>query len=229
MARKKKPTKSAAASPRKKQARRGRGRGSVGREAIISAARIALRHTSPAKLNRKQVAAAAGVDPNLVRYYFSDLHNLLTEVLKVLVSDYVALQREATVEFLSPSEALRVRIKNLVSFLTREPSFHVLFIEQVVYGEDKWATQTRNSFTDNYFKEQKAIFNKGRELGIFRDDFDSRFLYLMIIGASEFLGTSGPIFERLFGGNAKPENFADAYADFLYRVAIEGIGTGKKA
>lgn len=218
----------AGSSPAKKQTRRGRGRGSVGRDAIIDAARLALRRTSPAKLNRKLVAAAAGVDPNLVRYYFSDLHNLLTEVLKLLVNDYAALQRGATVEQLATRDALRTRIRNLVLFLSREPSFHVLFIEQIVYGEDKWATRTRNQFTDDYFKEHEAIVAQGRAEGIFRKDFDARFLYLTIIGASEFLGTSGPIFERLFGTKAKPEAFAEAYAEFLYRMVLDGIAAPAK-
>ncbi|MCO5161236.1 MAG: hypothetical protein M9939_08880 [Mesorhizobium sp.] len=169
------------------------------------------------------MAEAANVDPALVRYYFSDLRHLLTEVLKLLVGDYRDRFNSLEIDPDKPVDALEKRVKHIVTFLAEESSFHELFIEQIVNGQDKWARETRDNFTDNFFGSMNALIQAGRDEGRFRDDFDSRFVYIAIIGAAHFLGTSKTIFERLFGQDLKPSDVAEEYAEFLSSVFLHGI------
>lgn len=208
-------------SPQKQK--RGRGRGSVGRDAIVSSTRELLRAVPPASLSRKSVAEASNVDPALVRYYFSDLRHLLTEVLKILVAEYRERFDQLEFDPEEPGDAIEKRIRHIVTFLAQEPSYHDLFIEQIINGKDEWAKDTRDNFTDTFFGSMNSLIEKGRADGIFREDFDSRFVYIAIIGAAHFLGTSRPIFERLFGRDMNPTDLSDQYADFLSDIILGGI------
>lgn len=203
--------------------KRGRGRGSVGREAIIQSTRMLLREVPPSSLTRKNVAEAAQVDPALVRYYFSDLSTLLTEVLKVLVGEYRELHAALNIDPTDPRDGIAKRMYHLTTFLARETSFHELFTEQIINGKDEWALETRNAFTDSFGGSLADLVNVGREQGLFRDDFDPRLLYLAMIGSAHFLGASRSIFHRLFGDDVPPNDLAEDYARLLTRMVLSGI------
>lgn len=202
---------------------RKRGRGNVGMEHIVNSTRKLLQTVPPSTLTRKSVAEASGVDPGLVRYYFSDLRHLLTEVLKALVEDYGARYRALNIDESDPEEALRLRIRHLVTFLAEDTSFHELFIEQIVNGQDQWAIETREAFTEKFHGTLASLIAAGRRNGLFREDFDTRFLYLTMIGAAEFLATSRTIFTRLYGDGKTPRDMADDYAEFLFQLVMNGI------
>lgn len=203
--------------------KRGRGRGTVGRDAIIHSTRMLLRQVPPSSLTRKNVAEAAQVDPALVRYYFSDLSTLLTEVLKVLVADYRERHAALNIDPGNPRAAIAKRMHHLTTFLSREPSFHELFTEQIVNGQDEWARETRDAFTDSFGGSLTALIDEGRAQGLFRDDFDPRLLYLAMIGSAHFLGASRPIFQRLFGEDTHPNDLAETYAGLLTDLVLRGI------
>lgn len=219
-------TKQNAIKDKSKSVKRGRGRGDVGKDAIVQSTRALLREVSPASITRKSVADAAGVDPALVRYYFSDVRHLLTEVLKILVDDYYTRVAALNIDTAKPREAFAKRALHLVTFLSEEPSFHELFVEQIVNGNDEWAKVTRDNFTDTFFGGMREIVENGRVVGMFRENFDSRFVYLSLIGAAHFLGSSGPIFARLFGDQEKPIEFSEEYAKFLADIFLRGMERG---
>lgn len=206
-----------------KPVKRRRGRGDVGKDAIVKSTRALLREVSPASITRKSVADAAGVDPALVRYYFSDVRHLLTEVLKILVDDYYSRVADLNIDITKPREAFEKRALHLVTFLSEEKSFHELFIEQIVNGNDAWAKNTRDKFTDTFFGSMNEIVDNGRGVGMFRENFDPRFVYISLIGAAHFLGSSGPIFERLFGAQEKPVDLSEEYAQFLADIFLRGM------
>jgi AcrR family transcriptional regulator len=84
------------ASPR----RRGPRTSGDARASIIEAARMLFIEAGPDRVSARRIAAAAGVDPSLVRYYFGSLEALLEEALRPsddLVAPYLRL-RELPVE-----------------------------------------------------------------------------------------------------------------------------------
>src|ERR1700755_3516313 len=54
-------------------------RGSVGKEALVAAAREALKRKPPGEITLNEIAQIAGVDPALIRYYFGQLSDLFAE------------------------------------------------------------------------------------------------------------------------------------------------------
>ncbi len=70
------------------------------RASIIEAARMLFIESGADRVSARRIAAAAGVDPSLVRYYFGSLEALLEEALRPsedLIAPYLRL-RELPVE-----------------------------------------------------------------------------------------------------------------------------------
>jgi AcrR family transcriptional regulator len=219
-------------APRTSRRKRGRPKpleDAVGRERLVEAARTLLRTVPPAKLTRQDVAAAAGVDPALVRYYFGGLSELMTEVLKVQVQDLrdqmAALSREGG----EPADRLKKRIRTFVAFLSENPAYHQLFVEQIVYGDSEWAAVSRARVTQVAFGEWTAILNDGRAKKAMRADFDPRLFYVAMIGACEFFVRGGPLFRELFPDGTRRADLLADYSDFLGELALRGIGSRESA
>jgi hypothetical protein len=59
----------------------------VGRDELIEATRRLLGEKPPSEIGRLDVARKADVDPALIRYYFGNLGNLMTEVTAMLTRE----------------------------------------------------------------------------------------------------------------------------------------------
>jgi len=196
----------------------------AGRERLIAAARTLLRTVPPAKLTRQDVAAAAGVDPALVRYYFGSLSALLTAVLKEQIEELREAMAVLARDDGAPDDRLKQRIAGLIGFLSDNPAYHQLFVEQIVYGEGEWAAANRARVTRVAFGEWTAILEAGRTDGTMRADFDTRLFYVAMLGACEFFVRGGPLFRELFPDGTGRADLLAAYSDFLGDLALRGIG-----
>jgi TetR/AcrR family transcriptional regulator len=81
-----------------KKRKRGRPHASqqpVGREGILSSARTLLEKLPPHQVTIVKIARQAGVDPALVRYYFSSREDLLIAVIENIVSTWTATHTPA--------------------------------------------------------------------------------------------------------------------------------------
>ncbi len=82
----------------------------VGREALIAAAKELLKTKSPSKIRRVDIAKAAGADPALVRYYFKDAGSLLASAMEEVAQDNMRRTRK---QIVGPKEAAaRLGIRN---------------------------------------------------------------------------------------------------------------------
>ncbi|MGE3932655.1 MAG: TetR/AcrR family transcriptional regulator [Rhodospirillaceae bacterium] len=196
----------------------------AGRTRLIAATRELLRTVPPPKLTRQDVAAAAGVDPALVRYYFGSLSALLTEALKEQIEELRVVMAALAREKGTPAERLRRRVAALVRFLAENPAYHQLFVEQIVYGEGEWAAASRARVTRIAFGEWTSILDDGRADGTLREDVDARLFYVAMLGACEFFVRGSPLFRELFPGGTGRADLLTAYSEFLADFALHGIG-----
>lgn len=199
----------------------------VGRNAIISATRMLLKSVAPSRLTRRDVATHAGVAPALIRYYFNDLPNLLTQVLELMMEDLRSHVASITSGPGTPIDKLKCRVTRLVKFLAENPAFHELFVERVIYGESDWAIETRREFSRIAFNQWNDLIDEGRAAGEIASDFDDRYLYILFIGASEFFTTGRPIFQLLFDEDLSAKSSVDAYAEFVAETIVARIRRDK--
>lgn len=210
---------------RRKQGRPSAESSSVGRDAIIEAARVLLRTVPPGRVTRLAVAKTAGVDPALVRYYFGDITPLLREVA-ITIMKRMRSQLDASATDLSPAERLRHRVNVYLQAFAENPYFHQLVVDLLLNGEDEEVRRIRRAVTKKSFAELEDILRglSGKK----ESPINPRFVYLAMFGVLEFFVTGRPLLEELYpvhmiGSKKLQEEYAD-FVSNLFTRAVETAG-----
>ncbi|MBL0419211.1 TetR/AcrR family transcriptional regulator [Ramlibacter sp. AW1] len=223
-ARTREPTRARADKPA--TTRRGSGRpaadASVGREVILAATIELLRTRTPEQLSVVEVAAAAGVNRALVRYYFGDLKGLLMEATQHLMRQLqdrmeTALRTEGDL-----AERVHHRLMLRLEFMREHPHFERLALSEIYQsgaegGDDPEGTPLHR------------ITQRGLELTrMLLDDtphsrLDPRFVHLAILSVSAFLPIAQPLLAELFGEGPKADRKVDDYLKFVARMLADTI------
>src|SRR6478736_1881639 len=117
---------SAATRPKRRRGRPGPSQGVVGREAIIAAASQLLEKLPPHQVPNVVIARKAGVDPALVRYYFSNREDLLLEVIKHILGTWAATHPPPDAP---AAEQLAAHVGDMFDFSCRVRSMQRLMVE----------------------------------------------------------------------------------------------------
>ncbi|ABQ68041.1 TetR/AcrR family transcriptional regulator [Rhizorhabdus wittichii] len=210
--------KTAPATAPRKRGRPARKSNDVGRQALVDAARKVLTRVEPTLLTRQMVAEEAGVDPNLVRYYFGNIENLLMELVR-------AAHKSARAEMMArridsdPVERLRYRITRTFRLFHDNPYHHKL-VSSMLYGDE--TSEAHAEWTEiltGSLEDLREILKLGEAAGLMRA-VDPRYFHFLIISACEFWASNKPATGIVF----KEEN-ADfqGYADFIFDLVMEGL------
>lgn len=215
-----KPKKLAAKAPVRRQGRPKRSDVSGGKQAIVEATRKLLRKVPPSKVTRLAVARAAGIDPNMVRYYFGDMTELLSHVVESIVATMRGkLEVAAANAGLTPVEKLRLRVRVLLDTFVENPHFHELFVELVLYREKAGVKTLRRSITQRSLSElQKLMTDAGNRS-------DPRFVHIALFGILEYFVTAQPILEDLYPAHViGSKKLQDDYAEFVSDLFFGRVG-----
>lgn len=208
----------------KKTRRRGRpsrNEKEISHQTLIDAARRVLINVDPALVTRQMIAQEAGVDPNLIRYYFGTTHELLTEVIS-------STHRQARAEMSAkqavadPVERLRYRIERSFRMFHENPYHHKL-VAFTLYGDEtsnahhEWLSILEYSLND-----LRDILKSGQEKGVMRF-VDPRALHLMIISACEFWASNEPIIDIIFQNGESVEERTTLYVDSIFDIIMRGL------
>jgi TetR/AcrR family transcriptional regulator len=213
---------------RRLKSERARGRprkkdGGIGPELILEATARLLRTMRPETVTQDHIAAAAGVNSRLIRYYFGTLDHLLTEVVLKLVKEQSERMAAASAAGRPARERIRDRMMTLLSFQTENPAFFWMLVERIYHESGRKARDTRTSFNQTSYARLAQVIEAGQRDGELRSDFDPRFLYLASIGLTEIFVTGQPILKVLFPEENTLE-LSKQYAEFIFELVISRIG-----
>ena len=205
----------------KSDRRRGRPRaahGAVGRDVIVAAARQVLDKLPPHRATFSSIARKAGVDPALVRYYFSSREKLLLAVIEDILTDWSATHPSPAA---SPSTRLTAQIGGMLDFARQVRSMQRMMIDEC--AESKSAEVRRrvrdlnagivNFYTLLLHTEQKQP----------RDSTDALFLHVAVIGLCEFFAAAQVMIRPLAPEGMDPEELAARYKKFIVRLVLDGM------
>jgi AcrR family transcriptional regulator len=187
---------------------------------LLRAARELLEKLPPAQVTRAALARHAGVDPNLIRYYFKDRDSLLLAVVDEIVNEESKLTAGNAANG-SPVERLRAQIRQLVDFHQRHPYFHRLLIEEIATWKSQRARQLFHRLNQQMLKQYGSILREGVKQKSLRA-LDPVFVHIAIVGMCEFFMSSKLLLEDAFGKGAAPANYAKRYADTVAQLLIDG-------
>lgn len=201
------------------QGRPNEGKNAVGPELLLRAARELLEKLPPAQVTRAALARHAGVDPNLIRYYFKDRDSLLLAVVDEIVSEESKLAAHSAAG--NPVERLRAQIRHLVEFHQRHPYFHRLLIEEIATWKSQRARQLFHRLNQMTLKLYGSIFREGTKDKSLRA-LDPVYVHIAVVGMCESFMSSKLLLEDAFGKGAAPADHAKRFADTVVQFLVDG-------
>ena len=203
--------------PKRGQGRPVSGTNDVGRERLLVATEKLLRTLPPARVTISRIAQEADVDPALVRYYFGNRAALL-----VAVVDRVTAHPNRSVQAdIKPADALSQNIAQTVQLVRRAPFLHRLINEElndVGTEESRARVRSMNEDLVAYYRDLMRA-DDGREL----DEVDPLFLYVTILGASDFFSLAEPIIRDLVPEGTDMQELTGRFQAFLSKLILDGL------
>lgn len=192
------------------------GKNDVGRERLLAATEKLLRTLPPARVTISRIAQEANADPALVRYYFGNRAALLVEV----VDRVTAHPNRAAMPKDQPVAALTEHIGRTVQLVRRAPFLHRLINDELNdVGTEESRARVRDMNLDLVdFYRRLLDADGGNEL----TDVDPLFLYVAVLGASDFFA-SGPLIRDLLPENTDIEKLTARFQEFLVKLVLDGL------
>ncbi len=210
-------------SPRPSKPLRQRGRprathGTVGKETIVIAASKLLDTLPPHRVTNLQIAKKAGVDPALVRYYFSHRAELLLAVIEYILANWINTH---PLPATNNTDRLSVHIANMFDFSRRVRSMQRLMIDECAESEDP-AIRKR-------VREMNAAIVRFYAEMLHPDADEERsspvplFMHVAIIGLCEFYAAAQSMILPLAPARMGKEQLAEKYKEFIVSLMLDGL------
>ena len=209
-------------TPNARAKKRGQGRpvsgeNDVGRERLLTATEKLLRSLPPARVTISRIAQEAGVDPALIRYYFGNRAALL-----VAVVDRVTAHPNRNTNIGSdPALALREHIARTVQLVRRAPYLHRLINDELAdSGTEETQSRLRAMNLDLVaFYRSLLQADGGEQL----NQANPLFLYVAILGASDFFSSAEPLVRDLVPADTDMEALTEDFQAFLATLVLDGL------
>ena len=204
-------------APKRGQGRPVSGTNDVGRERLLVATEKLLQTLPPARVTISRIAQEADVDPALVRYYFGNRAALLVAV----VDRVTAHPRRNVQTDVKPAAALSEHIAQTVQLVRRAPFLHRLINEElndVGTEESRARVRSMNQDLVAYYRDLMKA-DEGRELV----EVDPLFLYVAILGASDFFSLAEPIIRDLVPEGTDMHELTERFKAFLSKLILDGV------
>ena len=205
-------------APKKRgQGRPVSGENDVGRERLLAATEKLLRTMPPARVTIARIAQEAGVDPALVRYYFGNRAALL-----VAVVDRVTAHPQRDMQPKDkPTVALADHIARTVQLVRRAPFLHRLIndeLEQAGTEETRARVRAMNLDLVEFYR---TMLRADGGQGLI--EADPLFLYVAVLGASDFFSSAEPLIRELVPAGTDMEKLTAEFQTFLVNLVLDGL------
>jgi TetR/AcrR family transcriptional regulator len=213
----------ASRSGRRRSAGRPANSTSVGGVAILDATLEILRLTPQEKVTVVDVAAAAKVDPALVRYYFKSRQGLLRAAVAHMLEDVQAKSRPIVSEETTLEQRLRGRLRLLITVLRDNPYLLRLVLSEIYNGSASSRDDAvlRGIALDGVSLSQALLAENSSFAASER--VDPRFLHIAILGICTFFIEAKPLLGVLFDEDVKLDKLTEQYIDFATSLILDGI------
>jgi TetR/AcrR family transcriptional regulator len=205
----------------KKRGRRKKEDSDDGRQRIVADAKAVFEKVDPLLVNRLTLAERIGVDPNLIRYYFGNMQQLIAEV----VAD---THRRARTDMSAgrkndqPLDRLHYRIQRTFRLFKDNPHHHKMVTSLLDDSANREARKEWASILDESLDDLSHIIASGVRQGTMRQ-VDPHFLHMLIIGACEFWCANPVVLDIVFARAPSDMPREQAYVEFLYEILSRGL------
>ena len=170
------------------------------RQALISAAVAEFASKGFAGARVDEIAAAAGVNKQLVYHYYDSKQGLYLVALESVYAEIREKEHKLTLGALEPVEAMTQLVGFSFDYLAQHPEFIALLAdENRNHGVHLRASERLQKMHSPFIEMLEATLARGVTAGVFRPDFDAINLYISIAGISYFFFSNNHTLSAIFG------------------------------
>jgi AcrR family transcriptional regulator len=192
--------------------------GSVGRDALVEAARQGLKTKSPAEITLAVIAQIAGVDRALIRYYFGRLDDLLAAAAVEITKDLRSRLASLISQRGSTRSRLERRIEVYLELFRDNPNYHRLVVDHV-YRHDSEDKRIVLRLLRQSVEELDDLLREGVQSGEFRA-VDQRMVQIAIGAMCEFFFSAHPVVQAILGGTSGTSTSPSAFAQSVATLIV---------
>jgi AcrR family transcriptional regulator len=197
--------------------------------AILDAAERLFATQGFAATTIKAIGTAAGVNPALLYYYYSDKSALYRAVMDRRVAPFARGMMSQLSADLTPLDALSLIARGQVAFLTSAPMLPRLIARELADHAAEHATPVIRENLTGLFQKVTGLIAAGQADGSIRRDLDPRFAAISTISQVVWFFVAQPLVLELLqqpGGISRGEvdRFADHAVSFT-RAALVPAAT----
>lgn len=194
------------------------------RDSILGAARAEFSAKGLTGARVDQIARSAGVNKQLIYYYFGSKDRLYRTTLEIVYAEIRSLERALELDDLAPDEAMAALVGFSFDYLLEHPDFIGLLNHENAGGaahvRDSPAIREANS---PLIAQIGSTLRRGVRQGLFRRGIDPVALYISIAGMSYFFFSNRLTLSSIFGRDLGERQMVSAYRRHVVQMAIAGI------
>lgn len=197
---------------------------SAARVAILAAARteFSAKGLTGARVN--EIAARAGVNKQLIYYYFGSKEDLYRLALEVVYTEIRTQERSLKLGDMQPEEAMATLIGFSFDYLAQHPDFIGLLNHENAQGaqhvRDSSAIRDTNSPLIELIAKTLA---RGIRARVFRRGIDPVELYISVAGMSYFFFSNRLTLASIFDRDLTSADAVGAYRQHVVAFAMAGL------
>ncbi|MBS0427723.1 MAG: TetR family transcriptional regulator [Proteobacteria bacterium] len=194
------------------------------RAAILEAARAEFAAKGLAGARVNEIAARAGVNKQLIYYYYGSKEDLYRTALEVVYSEIRTLERDLHLGDMAPAEAMAALIGFSFDYLARHPDFIGLLNHENAHGavhvRDSRAIRETNS---PLIELIARTLKRGIAAKLFRKGIDPVELYVSVAGMSYFFFSNRLTLSSIFGRDLTEGRAVESYRRHVVEFAMAGL------
>ncbi len=190
---------------------------------MLSAARSLFLRYGYRAVSSRQVAAAAGVNPAMIHYYFHGKEGLYRVMLETAIAPVITrLQAMLSDPQSADVEAL---VRSYMQALAANPWIPGLIVREVLTPDGSFRQAFVRDFAGRYGPMLRNVIGREIERGRFRADLDPSLAVVSLLGLMVFPFISLPITTRVLGIDAS-EAGIERLITHTVRVLLHGLANG---
>ncbi|MEO7244765.1 MAG: TetR/AcrR family transcriptional regulator [Rubrivivax sp.] len=200
------------------------GGASAARASILAAARaeFAAKGLTGARVN--QIAARAGVNKQLLYYYFGSKDQLYRTALEDVYAEIRALERGLELDQAPPEQAMTTLVGFSFDYLSQHPDFiGLLNHENALGAEHVRASASIRAMNSPLIELIAATLRRGVRARVFRKGIDPVELYISIAGMSYFFFSNRLTLASIFDRDLAKLPAVQSYRRHVVATALAGL------
>ena len=190
--------------------------------ALPAAASELMRARDTLAVSISDIAAQAGVNSALVKYYFGNKNGLLLALLERDLTLSITQLRELLEMDLKPAQKMRYHLRGLIRVYFRFPYLNRLLIAIIRDESEEIGRSLAETYLRPIAEAYARLIAEGVEAGEFKP-IDARFFYFTIIGACDQIFSSRFVLKYVHGIDAIDDDLRRTYVDQVITLIMDGL------